>query len=79
MAESTLPHSDTNLSGTQSGYGNLWWVAGDNDRYNDLGIADGTYTAGVLGWQRLVVMPDINTVVVYLTLPGNPKICSSPV
>ncbi len=73
VAESVLPHSDTNLPGSQSGYGNLWWVAGNNEQYNDIGIPGGTYTAGVLGWQRLVVMPDIDTVIVYLTLPGNPE------
>jgi enterochelin esterase-like enzyme len=73
IRESVIAHSDTNLTGAQSGYGNLWWVAGDNDRCNDLGIPGGTYTAGVFGWQRLAVMPDIDTVVVYLALPGKPE------
>jgi len=71
--KSVVSYSDTKLQGTQSGYGNLWWVAGNSEHYNDLGIPGSTYTAGVFGWQRLAVMPDIDTVVVYLSLPGKPE------
>jgi CubicO group peptidase (beta-lactamase class C family) len=72
VTESVRPQATTGRLGLQSGYGYLWWVAAENERYADLGFENGTYTASGVG-QRLVVLPHLNTVVVHLTPPSDPS------
>lgn len=62
VAESTRNYSQTDQSGTKSGYGLMWWVTADGDH----GLPAGSYTASGSGGQRLTVLPSIETIVVHL-------------
>lgn len=67
VRESTRYHSDAALYGS-SGYGYMWWVARDYNKYPHFRYAkvpEGTYSARGSGGHYLVVIPDYNMVVVH--------------
>jgi hypothetical protein len=47
-----------------SGHGYLWWVPVDN-KSREMGIPEGTYVASGFGNQRIVVIPDWDTVIIH--------------
>jgi hypothetical protein len=47
-----------------SGHGYLWWVPVDN-KSREMGIPEGTYIASGFGNQRIVVIPDWDTVIIH--------------
>lgn len=48
----------------RSGHGYLWWVPVDN-KSREMGIPEGTYVASGFGNQKIVVIPDWDTVIVH--------------
>ncbi len=76
VIESTRYHSDATLSGT-SGYGYLWWVARDFNKYPHfvgVDLPDGAYSARGAGGHYLVIIPDYDMVIVHRVdtdIPGN--------
>ena len=48
----------------RSGHGYLWWVPNDN-KSREMGIPEGTFVATGFGSQRIVVIPEWNTVIVH--------------
>ncbi len=73
VAESTRMYSETNQSGTKSGYGLMWWVTADGNH----GLPVKSYTASGSRGQRLTIIPSIETIVVHLmdtNRRGGPRI-----
>ncbi len=67
VKESTRYHSDAALYGVD-GYGYLWWVARDYNKYSHLpnvDIPEGSYTARGAGGHYIFVIPDYNMVIVH--------------
>jgi Beta-lactamase class C and other penicillin binding proteins len=67
VEESTRYHSDAALY-SSSGYGYLWWVARDFNKYPHLQhvhVPEGSYSARGSGGHLVVVIPDFNMVVVH--------------
>lgn len=65
--ESTRYHSDATLSST-SGYGYMWWVARDHNKFPHLANAklpEGTYSARGAGGHHVIVIPDYKLVIVH--------------
>jgi CubicO group peptidase (beta-lactamase class C family) len=51
---------------TKTGYGFMWWIQQNARAHPTLGIPPGTFTASGAGGQRLIVIPQIETVIVNL-------------
>lgn len=67
VEESTRYHSDASLY-SRSGYGYLWWVARDFNKYPSIpGVAlpDGTFIARGSGGHFVLVMPEYDLVIVH--------------
>lgn len=66
--ESTRYHSDATAFG-KSGYGYMWWVARDFNKYPtfsaDIDVPEGTYYAWGVGSQYLIIIPDYDMLVVH--------------
>jgi CubicO group peptidase (beta-lactamase class C family) len=64
VAESVASHSQTK-SGTQSGYGYLWWTAGDGTGlFRDVDLGAGAFAAEGYGGHYVIVAPRYKLVVV---------------
>lgn len=60
IEKSTKSYSKAGSKGTKSGYGYMWWIC--TDEY--LQIPIGTFTASGYGGQRLIIIPQIETIIV---------------
>ncbi|WP_206366974.1 serine hydrolase domain-containing protein [Sphingobacterium sp. SGG-5] len=76
VAESTRYHSDATLYGS-SGYGYMWWVARDFNKYplyKGADLPEGSYAAQGAGGHHLIIIPAYDMVVVRRVntdIPGN--------
>ncbi|MEA1887690.1 MAG: serine hydrolase [Bacteroidota bacterium] len=67
VEESTRYHSDASLYGSD-GYGYMWWVARDHNKYSHLPgvkLPEGTYSARGAGGHYIVIIPPYDMVVVH--------------
>lgn len=67
VEESTRYHSDATLY-SSSGYGYLWWVARDYNKFPHLPnvkLAEGTYSARGAGGHYILIIPDHDMVIVH--------------
>ena len=67
MRESTAYHSDAALYGSD-GYGYMWWVARDHNKYSHLPYADipeGSYSARGAGGHYVMIIPAYDLVIVH--------------
>lgn len=67
VEESTRYHSDASLYGSD-GYGYMWWVARDHNKYSHLpgiSLPEGTYSARGAGGHYILVIPQYDMVVVH--------------
>jgi CubicO group peptidase (beta-lactamase class C family) len=67
VEESTAYHSDATLYGSD-GYGYMWWVARDYNKYSHLpgvDIPEGSYSARGAGGHYILVIPEYDLVVVH--------------
>lgn len=67
VEESTRYHSDASLYGSD-GYGYMWWVARDHNKYSHLAgvkLPEGTYSARGAGGHYIVIIPPYDMVVVH--------------
>jgi CubicO group peptidase (beta-lactamase class C family) len=67
VEESTRPHSDASLYGSDA-YGYMWWVAKDGHRFKHMpgvNLEEGTYSARGYGGHYIFVIPSHNMVVVH--------------
>jgi CubicO group peptidase (beta-lactamase class C family) len=70
VEESVIPYSQTNNSGTYSGYGYMWWVAAEDH----WAIPQGAFAASGYGGHTVEVVPDANTVIVLRINTDDPDI-----
>ncbi|MFO8234089.1 MAG: serine hydrolase [Bacteroidales bacterium] len=67
VEESTRYHSDAALYGVD-GYGYMWWVARDNNKYPHLpsvDIPEGSYSARGAGGHMVLVIPEFDLVIIH--------------
>lgn len=67
VKESTSYHSDATLY-SSDGYGYMWWVAKDHNKYPHLANVDlqeGTYSARGAGGHYVLIIPDYDMVIVH--------------
>jgi len=67
VEESTSYHSDASLYGSD-GYGYMWWVARDNNKFSHLpgvNLPEGSYSARGAGGHYIMLIPEYDLVVVH--------------
>lgn len=75
VEESTAYHSDAALYGSD-GYGYMWWVARDHNKYPHLpnvDIPEGSYSARGAGGHYVMIIPKYNMVIVHRVDTDKPK------